>query len=201
MSPQRKMGIASHRKAAQAGSEIIPEPPETCDGYVYTVEYNDTLYKIAKKFKCPMQQLLQANPQLATRAGTIFIRQRICIPDFEILPACLLLPAGPRVLSVQFLDPMGNTLQVMNKFTLLAPRTFIRVIFSEPVSLVYFFFAARGKMILRPSFMIGVESLSPPQRSVRFVWNVPRHIHGSLFIVGCNQRVCGPAQEVLVRRD
>jgi len=44
MSPQRKMGIAAHRKAAQAGSEIIPEPPETCDGYVYTVEYNDTLY-------------------------------------------------------------------------------------------------------------------------------------------------------------
>jgi len=201
MSPMRKTSITAYRKAIKyASSDIVPEPPKTCDGYLYTVKEDDTLYKIAKNFKCSMQRLLQANPQLSSRSGTIFIRQRICIPDFEIFPYSLLLPVGPQVLSVELLDAVGTPLQVMNGFTLLAPRTFIRVVFSEPVSLAYFFFAAKGKMLFRPSFLLGIESLTPPQRSVRFVWDVPVSTRGSLYIVGCNQQICGPAEEILVSR-
>ncbi|MBS4007958.1 MAG: LysM peptidoglycan-binding domain-containing protein [Clostridium sp.] len=199
MSPIRKTGITAYRKAAKyASSEIIPEPPKTCDGYLYKVLEEDTLYKIAKKFKCSLKRILQANPQLSNRSGTIFVRQLLCIPDFEIFPPSLLLPIGPQVLSVQLLDASGNPLQVMNGYTILAPRTFIRVVFSEPVSLVYFFFAGRGLMIFRSSFIIGIETLTPPQRSVRFVWDVPFRTRGSLYIVGCNQRICGPAEEILV---
>jgi len=201
MSPIRKTGITAYRKAAEyASSGIIPEPPKTCDGYLYKVKEDDTLYRIAKKFKCSMQKILRANPQLSSRSGTIFIRQLICIPDFDIFPSTLLLPVGPQVLSVELLDAAGTPLQVMNGFTLLAPRTFIRVVFSEPVSLVYFFFAARGKMIFRPSFLIGIETLVPPQRSVRFIWDVPVSTRGSLYIVGCNRNICGPAEEILVSR-
>ncbi|MBS3900397.1 MAG: LysM peptidoglycan-binding domain-containing protein [Dethiobacter sp.] len=201
MSPLRKTGITAYRKAAKlASTEIIPEPPKTCDGYLYKVKEEDSLYKIAKKFKCSMQRILRANPQLSSRSGTIFVRQLICIPDFDILPSTLLLTLGPQVLSVELLDATGTPLQVLNGFTILAPRTFIRVVFSEPVSLVYFFFAARGKMIFRPSFLIGIETLAPPQRSVRFIWDVPVSTRGSLYIVGCNQRICGPAEEILVCR-
>jgi len=201
MSPLRKTGITAYRKAAKlASTEIIPEPPKTCDGYLYKVKEEDSLYKIAKKFKCSMQRILRANPQLSSRSGTIFVRQLICIPDFDILPSTLLLTLGPQVLSVELLDATGTPLQVLNGFTILAPRTFIRVVFSEPVSLVYFFFAARGKMIFRPSFLIGIETLAPPQRSVRFIWDVPVSTRGSLYIVGCNQRICGPAEEILVSR-
>lgn len=202
MSPISKPGMTAYRKAIKyVSSGIIPQPPKTCDGYLYKVKEDDTLYKIAKKFKCSMQKLLHANPQLSSRSGNIFIRQLICIPDYDIFPSTLLLPIGPQVLSIQLLDAEGTPLQVLNGFTILAQRTFIRVVFSEPVSLVYFFFAARGKMIFRPSFLIGIESLTPPQRSVRFVWDVPVNTKGSLYIVGCNLQICGPAEEILVSRS
>lgn len=200
ISPIRKQGIAGSNRAIKPHSTgIVPLPPETCEGYVYTVNARDSIHSISKKFKCSVSQLLQANPQLTTRAGHIFIRQKICIPDIEIFPAAHLKPIGPRVLFVEFLDSMGNQLPVMNDFTLLAPRTFIRVVFSEPVKQVYFFFSPSRKMVLRPSFLIAQETVFPPQRSVRIVWNVPMKTRGSLFIVGCTETVCGPAQEVQVR--
>ena len=200
ITPIRKEGLASSSRAIKKhNTGITPLPPETCEGYVYTVEAQDSLHSISRKFKCSISQLLQANPQLKTRAGHIFIRQKICIPDIEIFPATLLKPVGPRVLFVEFLDAMGNQLSVMNGFTLLAPRTFIRVVFSEPVRQVYFFFSPSRKMVLRPSFLIAQETLFPPQRSVRTVWNVPMKTRGSLFIVGCTETVCGPAQEIQVR--
>lgn len=200
ISPIRKTGIAANSRAIKPHStEIVPLPPLTCEGYVYTVNAHDSIHSIAKKFKCSVSQLLQANPQLKTRFGHIFIRQKICIPDIEIFTAAHLKPVGPRVLFVEFLDAMGNQLSVMNGFTLLAPRTFIRVIFSEPVRQVYFFFSPSRKMILRPSFLIAQETVFPPQRSVRIVWNVPLKTLGSLFIVGCTETVCGPAQEIQVR--
>jgi LysM repeat protein len=201
LSPIRKKGISGSKRAITPNStDIIPEPPE-CEGFTYIVKPNDNLYKISKVFNCPMSQLLQANPQLGQRLGTIFIRQRICIPDVvEILPINNLLPIGPQVLFVELLNAMGNELPVTNGFVHLAPRTFIRVMFDQPVNTVYFFFVPNRKLILRPSFLIGLVTLSPPARSVRFVWNVPRGIRGSLFIVGCNQVVCGPPQEILVTR-
>ncbi|MDW7651106.1 MAG: LysM domain-containing protein, partial [Bacillota bacterium] len=174
MSPIRKKGISGKSRAVKPHTtEVIPEPPETCGGYLYTVRENDSLYSIAKLFHCPLQTLIKANPQVVTRSGTIFVRQLICIPDIEILPVTDLLPLGPQVLFVELLDAMGNELPVMNGHVMLAPRTFIRVTFSEPVSQAFFFFSEDGTLFLRPSFLAGVETLSPPQRSVRFVWDVP----------------------------
>lgn len=201
MSPVDPKSMMTNKRAVKAHTtEVIPEPPE-CNGYMHIVKRNETLNSIAKKFNCSMQQLLAANPQLNSRFGTIFIRQRICIPDvIEILPVKKLIPVGPQVLSVELLDAMGNPLQVFNSFTQLAPRTFIRVIFDRPVSTVYFFFLPTRKLILKPSFLVGLETLSPPQRSVRFVWNVPRGIRGALFIIGCTPTVCGPPFEIMVSR-
>ncbi len=49
MSPIRKTGLTAYRKAAKhASSDIIPEPPKTCDGYLYKIKEDDTLYKIAR---------------------------------------------------------------------------------------------------------------------------------------------------------
>lgn len=197
----RKTGIPGRRRAVPPSSPFIPEPPQTCDGFVYTVQAGDSLHTIAKKFNCSLKQLLKANPQLGTRSGHLFIRQKICIPDsIEILPSTKLLPLGPRVLFVELLDAMGNPLPVLNGFVRLAPRAFIRVIFSEPVVQAFFFFAPSGRLVFKPSLLVGLETVSPPQRSIRFIWNVPAGIRGSLFIVGCNEAVCGPAEEILVTR-
>ncbi|MCW3489534.1 LysM peptidoglycan-binding domain-containing protein [Dethiobacter alkaliphilus] len=201
MAPKKIKGISgSHRATYAPTTNIIPSPPQTCDGYMYTVRPRDTLYSISRKFNCSVMQLLQANPQISSRSGTLFIRQRICIPDVVILPIHKLLPVGPKVLFVELLDSMGNPLRVMNGFVSLAPRTFIRAVFSEPVSQVFFFFVPSRRKIFRPSFLIGERTLVPPGRSVRFIWDVPRGIRGSLFIVGCTERICGPPEEILVRR-
>jgi LysM repeat protein len=201
MSPIRKKGFPGTQRAYHPPkAAIIPEPPE-CNGFMYMVERNDSIYSVAKKFNCTVKQLLSANPQIGHRSGTIFIRQRLCIPDVvDLLPETKLLPVGPKVLFVEFLDAMGNPPPVSNGFTHLHPRTFIRVIFNQPVTTVYFFFVPSRKLILRPSFLIGVETVFPAQRSVRFTWDVPRGIRGSLFIIGCNQTICGPPNELLVTR-
>jgi hypothetical protein len=201
MSSIRKKGISGRKRAIQPHStDIIPLPPETCDGYRYRVRRRDTLYSIAKNFNCPIHALIKANPQVVSLSGKIFVRQLICIPDREILPLTKLLPLGPKVNFVELLDAMGNELPVMNGHVLLAPRTFIRVTFAEPISKALFFFSGNGKLLMRPSFLVGLETLSPPQRSVRFVWDVPFGIRGSLFIIGCTETICGPAQEIMVRR-
>lgn len=49
----------------------------------YTIQPNDTLYLIAKKFKIPLAQLIKANPEIAN-PNLIYIGQTITIP--ELLP-------------------------------------------------------------------------------------------------------------------
>ncbi|MDD3062791.1 MAG: LysM domain-containing protein [Massilibacteroides sp.] len=46
----------------------------------YTIQPNDTLYLIAKKFKIPLAQLIKANPEIAN-PNLIHIGQTITIPD------------------------------------------------------------------------------------------------------------------------
>jgi hypothetical protein len=104
------------------------------------------------------------------------------------------------VLFVEFLGPSGEPLQVQNGSVVLAARTFIRVIFSSPVTQVFFFLAPAGTRIFHPAHLIAIEEVVPRQRSVRFTWDVPAGTRGTLFIIGCNEFVCGPPEEVLVVR-
>jgi LysM repeat protein len=51
----------------------------------YTIQPNDTLYLIAKKFKIPLAQLIKANPEVAN-PNLIYIGQTITIPDLLPVP-------------------------------------------------------------------------------------------------------------------
>lgn len=51
----------------------------------YTIQPNDTLYLIAKKFKVPLAQLIKANPEIAN-PNLIYIGQIITIPDLPPVP-------------------------------------------------------------------------------------------------------------------
>jgi LysM repeat protein len=178
-------------------SSVIPSPPSRCNGFLHTVQPRDSLYSIAKKYGCSMPKLLAANPQLSRGARSVFVRQIICIPEFRVLP--IIDPLAPRVLFVEFFGPFGETLPVQNGSVLLAARTFIRIIFSSPVTQVFFFLAQAGTTFFQPAQLIGIETVVPRQRTVRFTWDVPAGTRGTLFIIGCNEFVCGPAEEILVR--
>ncbi|MBT9173182.1 MAG: hypothetical protein DDT21_01575 [Syntrophomonadaceae bacterium] len=108
------------------------------------------------------------------------------------------LPGVPRVLFVEFLDATGQQLPVSNGFVVLAPRTFIRVTFSAPVSQAFFFLTACWVKFFQPSQLIGFEVVDPPQRTIRFVWDVPPGIRNSLFIFGCSESICGRPEIFLV---
>ncbi len=51
----------------------------------YTIQPNDTLYLIAKKFEIPLAQLIKANPEIAN-SNSIYIGQTITIPDLLPIP-------------------------------------------------------------------------------------------------------------------
>ncbi len=190
-------GRKSPRTVRAVNSHVIPGPPATCDGFLYTVQKGDSLNSIAKKFNCPVKKIVDVNPQLSPHTRSIFISQLICIPEIRVLT--VIDPRAPRVLFVEFFGPFGETLPVQNGFVLLAPRSFIRVIFSRPVNQVFFFLAPSGTNIFRPVHLVGSVIVSPPQRTARFTWDVPARTRGTLFIVGCNQIVCSSAGEILVR--
>lgn len=188
---KRKRAVSAH---------VVPGPPSNCQGFLYTVHAKDTLHTISKKFKCPLPKLLETNPQLNTRSG-VFASQIICIPEIRVLQLTKFIdPLAPRVLFVEFFGPFGEPLPVQNGFVLLAARTFIRVVFSRPVMQAFFFLAPTGTSVFWPVHLVGVEIVEPKQRVVRFTWDVPLGTRGSLFIIGCNEFICGPPEEVLVRR-
>ena len=51
----------------------------------YTVQPNDSLYLIAKKFKIPLAQLIKANPEIDNQ-NLLYIGQIITIPDLPPVP-------------------------------------------------------------------------------------------------------------------
>jgi hypothetical protein len=165
---------------------------------LYTVQKGESLNSIARKFNCQVKKIVDINPQLSPGTRSVFISQIICIPEIRLWP--VVDPRAPRVLFVEFFGPFGETLPVQNGFVLLAPRTFIRVIFSRPVRQVFFFLAPSATKIFLPIHLVGSETVSPPRRTARFTWDVPARTRGTLFIVGCDDFVCGPAEEILVRR-
>lgn len=60
-------------------TEVIPPPPASCPGQIYTVVAGDSLYKIAQKFGTTVDAILRVNPQI-TDPNKIQVGQRICIP-------------------------------------------------------------------------------------------------------------------------
>lgn len=109
-----------------------------------------------------------------------------------------ILPGVPRVLFVDFLDATGQQLPVANGFVVLAPRTFITVTFSAPVSQAFFFLTSCWAKFFQPSQLLGFEIVDPPQRTIRFVWDVPPGIRNCLFIFGCSASFCGRPEVFLV---
>ena len=57
----------------------IPEPPTCSQGFLYTIDKNDSIYLIARRFNLTVNEILKVNPQIANPA-TIYVGQQICIP-------------------------------------------------------------------------------------------------------------------------
>jgi len=123
-------------------------------------------------------------------------RRKLFWPKMISFPEVI--PGVPSVLFVEFLGPTGEALPVSNGFVILAPRTFIKVIFSAPVSQAFFFLTPCWAKFFQPSQLVGFEVVDPPQRSIRFIWNVPPGIRNTLFIFGCSEIICGRPKEFLV---
>lgn len=64
-----------------------PLPPECEDGFLYTIQPEDTIYSISRKFGASIDDILIANPQIEDPT-VIFAGQRICIPYPEDVPEC-----------------------------------------------------------------------------------------------------------------
>ncbi len=62
--------------------------PEKTSGKLvtYTVQAGDTMYKIARRYDISLSELLKANPAI-TNASSIYIGQKIMIPDADSLSA------------------------------------------------------------------------------------------------------------------
>lgn len=72
-------------------SNNIPPPPAVCTGFIYTVQREDTLILIARRFNVSLDRLIAANPQI-TNPDIIFPGQRICIPTIiPTVECCMLL--------------------------------------------------------------------------------------------------------------
>lgn len=72
----------------------FPTPPPTCSGHLYEVKPGDTLYLIGKKFGKCVQQMIEANPQLAN-PDLIYPGQMICVPGVHHHEYCLVLKPKP----------------------------------------------------------------------------------------------------------
>ncbi len=60
---------------------VTPPPPQPfcTNGTIYTVQRGDTLFSIARNYDVTVQQMIQANPQIAD-PNVIQVGQRVCIP-------------------------------------------------------------------------------------------------------------------------
>lgn len=59
----------------------IPKPAFECeDGIEYIIKPGDSIYSIAQKYNIPLEDLIEANPQIKDPA-VIYVGQKICIPQ------------------------------------------------------------------------------------------------------------------------
>ncbi|UMZ72572.1 SafA/ExsA family spore coat assembly protein [Natranaerofaba carboxydovora] len=167
--------------------------PRKCDGFLYTVKPGDTLFLIAKKFSVSLNDLIKANPQIKN-PDMIFPGQEICIPKEEPEP-----DEVPEVLSVEFLDRKGRELPERRGFVKLDKRTTVVVEFSKPVDEVFFLFIPKYEDNIEEIVLLeSVDAMG--EEVVEFEWEVPDKIKGYLFVIGCQDDVCGRSENFGVIR-
>jgi LysM repeat protein len=175
-----------------ATKEQIPELSQKCNGQLYTVKANDTLFRISSKFGVTVEEILVANPQISDR-NVIFIGQVVCIPSATTQPGCDL-----RVLSLNFLSEEGQVLPVVNGFVQLRERVIVRPTFNRPVSRVFFFLEPTGTETCELANLIGVDCPSAVTGVAEILWQVPAGTLGRVFVVACINSCCVKSDEVLV---
>lgn len=61
------------------GGPSLPRPPRCENGFLYTVRRGDTMFRIAVRFGVSLEELIDANPQVAD-PNRIFPGQVLCVP-------------------------------------------------------------------------------------------------------------------------
>ncbi|UWG95861.1 LysM peptidoglycan-binding domain-containing protein [Dehalobacter sp. DCM] len=174
-----------------AADEDIPDAAGACQGQLYTVKAGDTLYLIARRYGLIVQQLVDANPQIAN-PNLIYVGQVICIPT---LP-----PPGEqlRVLSLRFLSVQGQPLPVVDGAVQLVPEVIVRATFTRPVSHAFFFIEPTGTETCELACLIGVDCPSAVTGVAEVYWQVPPGTLGRVYVVACINSVCTKSDDVLV---
>jgi len=175
--------------------DIIPSPPESCEGQLYTVRAGDTLFLIARRFGVTLQQIRAANPQIVN-PNIIFIGQVICIPTVTPEPSEQL-----RVLSLRFLTETGQQLPMVDNAVQLIDRVIVRATFTRPVSRAFFFLEPTGTETCEAASLIGIDCPSAVTGVAEILWQVPRGTLGRVFVVACIDSVCAKSDEILVIRN
>lgn len=185
------------RARVPSASNQVPNPPQQCDGQLYTVRRTDTLFRIGQRFGVTVAQLVAANPQI-TNPNVIFVGQRICIPDGVTPPV----PNGVlRVLSLRFFTEEGQPLPVRGGFVQLEARVIVRATFNRPVGRAFFFLEPTGTETCELARLIGVDCPSATTGVAEILWQVPAGTLGRVFVVACINSVCAKSDEVLVVRE
>jgi len=173
---------------------LVPPPPQTCSGQLYTIQIGDTIFRIARNFSVPVDALLQANPQIVN-ANVIYVGQGLCIP---VAPpsACNL-----RVLTLRFLTEAGEALPTINGAVQLPPRVIVRVTLNLPVSKAFFFLEPTGTETCELANLIGTDCPSAVTGVAEILWRVPAGTLGRVYVVACLDSCCAKSQEALVFRN
>lgn len=186
-----KFSSAMHRST----ESIIPPPPQKCDGQLYTVEPNNTIFGIARRFGVTVDEILAANPQIVN-PDTIFVGQVICIPNKPHQPVCDL-----RVLTVNFLTESGQPLPVIDGAVQLNATVIVRPTFNHPVSRAFFFLEPTGTEACEQARLIGVDCPSAVTGVAEIIWRVPLGTLGRVFVVACINICWAKSDEILVVRN
>lgn len=175
----------------------IPPPPKKCNGQLYTVKPNESIFSIARNFGLTVNDILAANPQISN-SNKIFANQVICIPKraSEPKPDCDL-----NVFSLNFLTLEGQPLPEVDGAIQLNTNVIVRPTFNRPVSRVFFFLEPTGTETCELASLIGVDCPSAVTGVAEIIWEVPPGTLGRVFVVACINNCCAKSDEVLVVRD
>ena len=187
---------SSYRARTPSSTRQVPSPPQECNGQVYTVRRSDTLFRIGQRFGVTVQRILAANPQI-TNPNTIFVGQRICIPDGTTPQP----NGGLRILSLRFLNEAGQPLPVEDGAVQLAARTIIRATFNRPISQAFFFLEPTGTEVCELASLIGIDCPSATTGVAEVLWQVPAGTLGRVYMVACINTVCAKSNDFLVVRE
>ncbi|NMA01526.1 MAG: LysM peptidoglycan-binding domain-containing protein [Clostridia bacterium] len=184
----------SIRSKHPARRDLIPPSPQRCQGQLYTVQPNNTIFTIAQRFGVTVEDILAVNPQIAN-PNIIFEGQVICIPTAPPQPICDI-----RVLNLSFLTEEGQPLPVVDGVVQLNDRVIIRPTFNRPVSRVFFFLEPTGTETCELASLLGIDCPSAVTGVAEILWQVPPGTLGRVFVVACINSCCVKSDEFLVVR-